>query len=155
MNAPDGLPDFAEADLLAVWRSYQEHERLAIHHAACQAHARREILKRAFAPEARVRGKAARRGDMRRRLNTPAGPITITPSSTYLYLNKIVDREFFDLIQRDELEAEWNQFVSHDYHIDRRWLKRLMQRGPEYRDTIEAMTGPAIGSPTITGPGLG
>ena len=154
MGAPDSLPNFAEADLLDVWRTHQKHEQLATYHAACQAHARREILRRAFAPKARVRGNAVHRGDMRRRLNTPAGPITITPSSTYLYLNKIVDREFFDLIQRDELEAEWNQFVSHDYKIDRNWLKRLMQRGPEYRDTIEAMTGPSTGSPTITGPGL-
>ena len=78
----------------------------------------------------------------------------ITYPATYSYDSRIVDKEFYALIERDGLIEQWNQFVSHSYKVNRNWLNKLVKRGAEYRDCIERMTQTATGSPKIDGPSL-
>ncbi len=135
------LPKFAETDLTALWRFHQEHDESERFHKVRRVAARDEVLRRGADRDATV-------------LPTDAGDITITLPNTYAYNPVIVDREFYALIVRDGLEAEWADKVKHTYHINKTWLNKLAKRGQEYRDAIESMTTAGTGSPSIKGPSL-
>ena len=141
---PDNdLPNFAETDLTALWAYRQEHEETEQYGNKRRRHADQELYRRAAEADATI-------------LKTDAGPVEITYTNTYAYNSSVVDGAFFDLIKRDGLEKEWNQFVSHAYKIDKRWLRRLEKRGKEsgYREIIEKMTTASTGSPSLKGPSL-
>lgn len=137
----DNLPNLTETEITDLWRFRQEHKDSEVFHSARRRHADQEVLRRGKERDAQI-------------LGTDAGDITITYPSQYAYNAGKVDGEFFQLIERDGLSAEWNQFATHQYKIDRRWLNRLMKRGQEYRDAIEDMTIGTSGSPSLDGPSL-
>ena len=139
---PDNdLPKFTETDLTDIWRYRQEFREEEDHGKEHRCHAEQEIYKRAAETDATI-------------LQTDHGPVEISYSSTYAYNSSVVDGAFFDLIKRDGLEKEWNQFVSHRYKINKSWLNRLEKRGGEYREVIEKMTEAGTGSPSLKGPSL-
>jgi len=139
------LPNFAESSIDEVWRYRAEWKDSEDYAKERRRHADQELLRRAAAEDRQI-------------LDTSWGPVAITYSSSggYLYDTIAVDRDLFPLIQRDGLEAEWNQFVRHSYKIDKRWLNRLGKRGPEYRDVVGRVTIAQQGTPTrtIAGPTL-
>ena len=135
------LPKLIEHNLTDLWRFYAEHKDSEDFHGVRRKTARDEVLRRGKELDATV-------------LPTDAGDITITVPNSYAYNSHIVDKEFYALIVRDGLEAEWAQFVKHEYSINRNWLKKLAKRGQEYRDAIEHMTTANTGSPSIKGPSL-
>ena len=137
------LPNLAETDMTDLWRFYAEHKDSEdFHRVRCVA-AKDEILRRGAERDATV-------------LSTDAGDITITLPKDYAYNPHIVDKDFYALIVRDGLEKEWAQFVKHEYHINRNWLKKLVKRGDEsgYPQAIEKMTTAGTGSPSVKGPSL-
>ena len=139
---PDNdLPKFTETDLTDIWRYRQEFKEEEDHGKEHRRHAEQELYRRADEADATI-------------LQTDAGPVEITYSNTYAYNSAVVDGAFFDLIKRDGLEKEWNQFVSHLYKINKTWLNRLEKRGGEYREIIEKMTTAGTGSPSLKGPSL-
>ena len=139
---PDNdLPKFTETDLTDIWRYRQEFKEEEDHGKEHRRHAEQELYRRADEADATI-------------LQTDAGPVEITYSNTYAYSTPVVDGPFFDLIKRDGLEKEWNQFVQHAYKINKSWLNRLEKRGGEYREVIEKMTNANKGSPSLKGPSL-
>lgn len=135
------LPKLTETEITDLWRFRQEHKDSEDFHATRRKAADQEVLRRAVEKEAQV-------------LGTDAGDITITYSSIYAYDSRHVDGDFFALIERDKLQADWNQNVSHAYKIKRTWLNHLLGRGKEYIAAINRMTIATHGSPTIDGPPL-
>ena len=135
------LPNLRETDITDVWRKHQEHDDAEKWNRVRCVAAKDEILRRDVALGAPA-------------LPTDAGDITITPPNTYAYNEHIVDKEFYALIVRDGLEAEWKDKVRHTYHINKPWLTKLAKRGAEYRDVIEKMTTAGTGSPSVKGPSL-
>jgi len=138
----ESLPNFAETDLDDLWRFREEqHDAEAFHQERRKA-ADQELLKRAAERDAQI-------------LDTPWGPITIIFPSQYAYDTNAVDQVLWPLIERDGLQAEYRQFVHHNYKIDRRWLNRLLKRGAEYKDAVERVTVGSTGAPYVgSGPGL-
>jgi hypothetical protein len=142
MTVPDNnLPTFAETDLTDIWRYRQEFKEEEDHGKTHRHHAEQELFKRAAEADATI-------------LQTEHGPVEISYPNTYAYNSAVVDKDFFALIERDGLTEEWNQFVSHAYKIDKRWLNRLAKRGQEYQEVIEKMTSASRGSPSLKGPSL-
>ena len=137
----DVLPKLTETELNELWRFHQEHADSEQFHKVRRVSARDEILRRGAERDATV-------------LRTESGDITITLPDTYAYNPAIVDKDFYALIVRDGLEAEWKDKVKHTYHINKTWLNKLAKRGQEYRDVIERMTTAGTGSPSIKGPSL-
>lgn len=135
------LPNLRETDITDLWRKHQEHKDAEDWNKARRVAAKDEILRRGAERDATV-------------LPTDAGDITITLPNSYAYNERIVDKEFYALIVRDGLEAEWADKVRHTYHINKTWLNKLAKRGQEYRDVIEQMTTAGTGSPSIKGPSL-
>ncbi len=141
--ATDDLPNYAETDITDIWRDRQEFKEGEDYGKAHRRHAEQEIFRRAAEADATI-------------LQTEHGPVEITYSDTFSYNRAVVDKEFYALIERDGLQEEWNQFVSHAYKIDKRWLTRLVKRGKDsgYREVIEKMTIGGRGSPSLKGPEL-
>ena len=136
------LPNFGEADLIEVWRFRQEHKDSEDFHHERRVAADAEILRRAVDSKAEI-------------LPTEAGDIFIVYSSTYAYDTGAVDRVLFPLIEAAGLQAEWNQFVGHRYKIDRRWLNRLLKRGPEWIEAVDRISMATTGQPRVgNGPSL-
>lgn len=134
-------PNLTETEITDLWRKHQEHKDAEDFHNVRRVAARDEVLRRGAERDATV-------------LPTDAGEITITLPNTYAYNPIIVDKEFYALIVRDGLEAEWADKVRHTYHINKTWLNKLAKRGEEYREVIEKMTTAGTGSPSIKGPSL-
>lgn len=137
----DDMPRLEEATLEDLWRFRQEWKDTEDHAHTRRRAADQELLRRAADGEQQI-------------FSTPWGDVTITYASAYGYNTAVIDAELFPLVERDGLAAEYNQFVRHNYKIDRRWVNRLMKRGPEWRDVIERMTESTRGSPSIDGPTL-
>jgi len=138
---PDNdMPKLTETELDDLWRFRAEHKDAEEFHQQRRRAADQEVLRRAAAVDAQI-------------LGTPWGEIEILYSSEYAYDRKVVDGEFYALIERDGLQAEWNQFVQHSYKINKTWLNRLVKR-EGYREVIERMTQAGKGSPSIKGPSL-
>lgn len=135
------LPNFDEAGIENIWRYHQEHADSAAYHGERRSHAKAEILKRAAEADATA-------------LVTPAGTITITPPPGAAYEASVVEGDFLALIERDELQADWAQNVSHSYKIKKPWLNKLRKLGGDYPATIDAMTIAATGTPSLKGPSL-
>lgn len=140
-EAANALPNLIETDIDDVWRFRQEWADSESYAKERRRHADQEILRRAAQKDAQV-------------LGTAAGDITITLPNTYSYNSAIVDGEFFALVERDNLQEDYNLHVSHNYKITRPWLNRLMKRGKEYVEVVDKMTNAGTGSPSIAGPPL-
>lgn len=142
MSEEDQLPNFEETSLTDIWRYRQEFEEEEQHGKKRRGHADQAIYKLAVEADATI-------------LQTEAGPIEIAYSASYSYNSAVVDGAFFNLIKRDGLENEWNQFVSHSYKINKRWLERMKKRGPEYQEVIDKMINATQGgSRSLKGPSL-
>lgn len=138
----DQLPNFAESTLTDIWRFRQEHRDAEQFHHDRRAAADKEILRRATDAKAEI-------------LPTDVGDIVIVYPSTYAYDTGAVDGVLFPLIEAASLQAEWNQFVRHQYKIDRRWLNRLLKRGPEWIAAVERISMATTGQPRVgDGPSL-
>jgi hypothetical protein len=137
----DDIPNLTETEITDLWRFRQEHENAESFHKGNRRAADQEVLRRGADAKAEV-------------LATRAGDITITFPNKYAYDSHVVDNEFFQLIQRDGLQEEWNKNVRHEYKIDKRWLNRLAKRGEEYQKAIDNMTMATTGTPKIEGPPL-
>lgn len=140
---PDALPNFKETRLRDVWAFRQEWREQEVYAQRRRLHADKEI--------------GIRMG------RTNRIPITldsgrsafITAESEHAYDPLVVDGAFMELIARDELYAEFEQFARRHYRINRTWLKRLKKRGQDYINIIDnRMTIAATGSLEFKGPSL-
>ncbi len=142
MSDDGKLPIFKETDITDLWRFRQEHREAEDFHHERRAAADQEILRRAGEAKAEI-------------LPTDVGDIMIVYPSTYAYDTGAVDRVLFPLIEAAGLGEEWNRFVRHNYKIDRRFLNRLLKRGPEWIQAVDAVTMATHGQPRVgNGPSL-
>lgn len=133
------LPNLTETDITDLWRFRQEHKDSEDFHQQRRRAADGEILRRGAERDATV-------------LATDAGEITITVPNTYQYDNAVVIGDFMRLIETANLMDEWRRWVKVTYRPDKRWLDRLVKRGPEWAEAIERMTIGGMGSPSLKGP---
>jgi hypothetical protein len=138
----DNIPNLTETDITDLWRFRQEHRDAEFFHNERRTAADQEILRRAVEAKAEI-------------LPTAVGDIFIIKPSTYAYDTGAVDRVLFPLIEAAGLSGEWNQYVSHQYKINRPWINRLLKRGEEWRKAIDAVTMASTGQPRVgNGPAL-
>lgn len=136
------IPNLRETDITDLWRFRQEHHEAEFFHHERRAAADQEIIRRAAEAKAEI-------------LPTDVGDIMLIYSSTYAYDTGAVDRVLFPMVEAAGLGADWNQFVTHQYKINRRWLNRLLKRGPEWREAVDAITIATTGQPRVgNGPSL-
>lgn len=135
-------PNLREADITDLWRFRQEHRDAEHFHNVRRTSADQEVLRRAIDAKAEI-------------LPTDVGDIMIIYPSSYAYDTGAVDRVLFPMIEEAGLGAEWNKFVKHEYKIDRRFLNRLLKRGPEWQKAVDAITMAGRGQPRVgNGPSL-
>jgi len=135
-------PNLRETDITDLWRFRQEHKDAEDFHHERRAAADQEIIRRAVEAKAEI-------------LPTDVGDIFIIRPSIYAYDTRAVDEVLFPMIEEAGLGEEWNKRVRHEYKIDRRFLNRLMIRGPAWREAVDAITIGGRGGPRVgNGPSL-
>ena len=143
MSTPNDLRNYGEATADDIWRDREEHREAEEYHRAHRHHAEQALREQFNEREAHV-------------LPTEWGDVTLSLNrGSYAYNSPVVDKELFPLIERDGLSDQWNQFVRHEYRIDRRWLHQLAKRGKDYRDVLDRIIiAPTGVTASFKGPSL-
>lgn len=81
------------------------------------------------------------------------GEVVQTIPKKYAYKTEIVEAEFLSLLGDEAFEMAFAAGdMSRSYEVKQTWLKKLVERGAEWRDVIERMTTVVEGNPTLKGP---